>query len=468
MTKLTTLKIRISLRRELRLALLAAMEACWAYAAFALAASFLGIAPPSAFAIFLSYWVALAAGRIVPLLQIAWARAQMLVVALALVMTFYLAWAEIYARRFRLDPAWIAQFARGVLTLANGLSREHLLLFAVAYTFARGLGFAQRPLTLWFVGFQFRLGIVAFFLILSASAFTKPLDLSIWILVYFSLALLAVALARIEEMSDGLPLGPRWAVILFAAVTLVIILGVAGARVFTLEVVENSLRLFTPLWSLFSLLIVLLAIPLSFFAEMLFNLLKPLFANVGVMIDQLLRAFDNPAPPPEVEPLAQTAPALEAALPVLKTLLVLAILFALGRWVARALHRRMRHWESAAFVRESIADQAAARVAARAQGKRVAKPARNFDAENIRRIYAALAARARAAGVARRIAETPDEFLPRLAHAWRECAPDLETITRAYVAAHYGEARATPELSARVRAAWHRVEKEMRAPRQSI
>ncbi|MBI3535965.1 MAG: hypothetical protein HY070_00145, partial [Chloroflexi bacterium] len=264
---LTPLKIKISLRREIRLALLAAMEACWVYAVFALVASLIVVTPPTVFSIFLAYWIALIIGRIAPRVRMPWVQVQIVVLAFALATAFYLGWIELYARQFLFDPNWIAQFTRALTELGNGLSRAHLIAAAVVYTFVRGLGFAERPLTLWFIGFQFRLGIVFFFFVLIASAFLKPLDLSAWILVYFILSLFAIALARIDEMGSDLPVGPRWAIFLLAAVGLVIFLGLAGVRVFTLEALQGSLSMLTPLWNVIQFLFLLFIIPASFVVE---------------------------------------------------------------------------------------------------------------------------------------------------------------------------------------------------------
>jgi hypothetical protein len=148
--------------------------------------------------------------------------------------------------------------------------------------------------------------------------------------------------------------------------------------------------------------------------------------------------------------------------PVLQTALVLAILFAIGAWIARAVNRRMMRYEKETFIREPMAGEAEGARAEWRQ-KKAARRRWNTHAENIRRIYAALVARAADAGVPRAIAETPNEFLPRLERAWMERAAELQLITRAYVAVHYGEENIPPEMLGRVRTAWQRAEKTIRA-----
>ncbi|MBI3915347.1 MAG: DUF4129 domain-containing protein [Chloroflexi bacterium] len=463
--KFGTWDLRISPRRELRLALLAAMEACWVYAVFAFAGAWLNLLPPSAPSIFLAYWCALVLGRTLPRLQWRWGFAQLAVVASALGIAFLIAWIEIYARQALFDLAAPARFLSVLLTFADRVRAEHLIAAAVVYCFLRGLGFAQRPLTLWFIGYQFRLGIVFFFGVLILSGFLKPLDLSAWIFAYFFLALLSIALARVEEMESALTLGPRWALTFLGAVTLVIFLGLAGARVITLEVVEGSLRFLSPVWTLFAVIILMISIPFSFLADLLYNLLTPLLGSLRKMIDDFLGNFRTPTPPEQSEPLLQPNPALESLFPILKTVFVLAVLFIVGLWIAKALNRRMRRYEQENFVREQIgADEDGAQSDPHAQNARRARR-RNLNAESIRRIYAALVARAGDAGIARRVAETPNEFLPRLEQSWQDRADDLGAITRAYVAAHYGEESATPEVVTHVRAAWDRVQTSIRQKR---
>ena len=77
-------------------------------------------------------------------------------------------------------------------------------------------------------------------------------------------------------------------------------------------------------------------------------------------------------------------------------------------------------------------------------------------------MYAALVARAKDAGLLRRVDETPYEFLPRLKQEFPEQADDIHSITEAYVAVHYAEEYAAPEVVAHVRATWQRVETVIR------
>jgi hypothetical protein len=82
---------------------------------------------------------------------------------------------------------------------------------------------------------------------------------------------------------------------------------------------------------------------------------------------------------------------------------------------------------------------------------------REIEAENIRRIYAALLARCQAIGLPRREAETPFEFLPRLRAQFPQAASDLSALTEAYVAVHYAQTPATGAQVRAMRAVWQRL-----------
>ncbi len=63
----------ISLRRELRFALLAAMETCWVYSVLTFLASMLGFARAiSPLSLFAAYWIALVVGRVLPRRKARW------------------------------------------------------------------------------------------------------------------------------------------------------------------------------------------------------------------------------------------------------------------------------------------------------------------------------------------------------------------------------------------------------------
>jgi hypothetical protein len=459
--KPATGKLKLNLHRELRLALLAAMETCWVFAILEFLASLThatrGLTP---LPLFIAYWIALVAGRILPQSKQRWVVLQAFAIAIAAITILIVVRVELYPVDWS-DLTWLPRFVPTLLSFADGLAAEHIVSVGVLYVFLRGLGLAQRPLTLWFIGLQFRIGVVVFFLLMLVAGFIRPSDPSPWIFVYFFISLLAIALARIEEMGINVRYGPRWAITLLGGVTLVLIVGVGILQVFTVSVAEKLLMIFLPLWVIASAVIMIVAIPFGFLADWLIRLLQPLFTNVNKMLQSLSAMI--PANNDATRQLQDTNPLLPLLVPMLKIAFVLGVLAILGFLLARALNRRMKQYEDELFIREFIGAEAEDTV--REIKKKPTKPrshAQRIAAENIRRIYAALVARAADAGVPRRVDETPYEFLPRMQSHWQTESDDLHDITEAYVAVHYAERDAPSEQLSRVREAWKRVEKTLR------
>ncbi len=457
----------IAVRRELRYALLAANESCWVYAVFMFLAAIFGVNAPSPLTIFAGYWIALFTGRKLPLMKERWVVLQGAAIGIALVTLLIVIRLQVYAQYALFDLNWLARYAADLISFTRGLSSAALVTLAIVYVFVRGLGFGQRPLTLWFTGFQFRIGIVVFFGTLVLAAFVRTFDISTWIFVYFFLSLLAIALARMDELGSRLPLGPRWAVTLLAAVGLVIFLSLGVLQVLTLQILNEIVILFSPVGAVLSFVIVLIAIPFGYLAAWLIDLLSPLFKNLRQLSD-ILANLIPPGANDALKQAQQNTALLDILGPLLKTLFVVCIVVAIGIMLARALNRRMKQAEDEAFAREAIGNEEdAERVLSERRKKQTASHRRAGDmaAESIRRIYAALVARAAEAGLPRGTAETPYEFLPRLEQAFPDEADQVQSITEAYIAVHYGEYKAPQTEVQRVRAAWEEIKKRIKRKR---
>ena len=460
----------LNLHRELRLALLAAMETCWVFAVIVFLAAQVdkprSLTPLPFFA---AYWIALGIGRALPQSRRQWIALQALALGIAAVTVLAVIRVELFPAFEWYDLAWLPRALVTILSITRGIATEHLVTAGVLYVFIRGLGFAQRPLTLWFVGFQFRLGIVVFFLLLVIAGFaglfmlTKPFDPTLWIFVYFGVSLLAIALARIEEMGGEMRYGLRWIVTILGGVALVLLIGASILQFFNPETARWLLMPLAPLWLLVTAFILLLAIPAGYLVGWLVELLRPLFDKVGQFFADLGNLF-----PREFQDALKNAPESPLWINVENTIKMLIVPLALmiaAYLLARALNRRMKRIEDEAYVREAIRAEEDAARARRGMRQKASKPrarAQGIAAASIRRIYAALVARAAEAGLPRQVAETPYEFLPRLTAEFVEQSDDLRQITEAYVVVHYGEENATPHVVARVRAAWERVETAIR------
>ncbi len=451
----------MNFRREFRFALLAAMETCWVYSVLAFLASLMGFARVlSPLSLFAAYWIALVVGRVLPRRKERWWILQAIALGVALVTMVSVARIELYPRLDLLDFSWLPRYVVILASFTGGIVAEHLAAIGVLYAFIRGLGFGQRPMTLWFTGFQFRLGIVVFFLLFFVASFLKPFDPSLWLLAYFFVALLALALARVDEMESDVRFGPRWAITLVASVALVIFLGLALLQVLTLDTASAVLQWFAPLWNIVVIIIGVIVFPAALLLAWLVELLSPLIAGFG----NLLQALGNLIPPNTADNLRKAqaqAGQLSFLEPILKTLLVLAVVLTVGYLIANALNRRMKQIEDDRYTRESLSEdeRRAARAGSRPKYAPPRRRAGSIAAESIRRIYAALVARAGEAGLPRALAETPYEYLPRLERAWHAQAAALRAITDAYVAVHYGERELALAEVNQLREAWQRAEK---------
>lgn len=447
--------LKLSPRRELRLALFAAMETCWTYAVLAILAAGIGARPISALVIFVAYWVAILAGRLVP--RAKWHRVvlQIFAMTVALVAILAVARIELYTARDPGDLSWVPQLLRGILLPPTRLTAEHLVGIGTLFAIVRGLGMAQRPLTLWFVGFRFRVGVVIFTFSVALASVLSRVELSGWVVAFFGISLLSIALARIEENSSETHLGLRWGITLTSVILLTLFLAFLVLQVVTLNAATIAVRALTPVWALISFVLVIIAVPAAYLAEWLANLLRPVFNSFGRLIEQLGQLL-----PREMVEGMQNAPmneTLAATLGALgQTIFVLAIFLVVGYLLARALHQRLAREEAETYTREALASDERLRRTPMTKPRQTPPHARSVSAESIRRIYAALVAHARSAGLPRQTAETPYEFLPRLTNTWDAERDDLREITEAYVATHYAERDMSAELN-RVRAAWERI-----------
>ncbi len=460
--KFETLNLTLSPRRELRLALLAAMETCWTFAVFALVAAFIGTRPISALAIFVTYWLALFAGRALPRLKRRWHELQLLAIGIAVLILLAAVRLELYQTLAPSDLSWLPRFVSAFL-FSWHLSPEHIVGAGILFAFIRGLGYAQRPLTLWFTGFRFRAGIVILLFTSALAQIVAHLDVTPWVVIFFAVSLLAVALARIEENSDQTKLGARWGVILLGAIAVTLFLGFLLLQVLTLDAATTLLGWLSPLWVLFTLLVVVLSIPFSFVAEWLIELLRPLMSTLSQMLSQLAQIFPQQEQKPN-EQIFNGAAFAQTFIPIAKILFMLAIVLGVGYLLARALNKRLTQIEDETYARESLDAREQMQRTTMTKPRKSHARARSLSAESIRRIYASLVEHARRAGLARQTAETPYEFLPRMANTWHESDDDLREITEAYVATHYAERDMSSEL-ARVREAWERIKSKTKNAR---
>ena len=317
-------------------------------------------------------------------------------------------------------------------------------------------------------GFRFRLGVVILFWALLFDILVD-FDPTPYIFLFFTASLLAMSLARVEDVTLDLhgvatPFDATWTAILALAVLAVMTLGLVVVLLLPAETVRIILGWFAPLWSLI----------LALFLGLVYIVLLILNPLIEALINALRPSLDRlqlPTPVPTAGPGEQNQPPPAEILPPLVTesLRWLALAAALGVaiWLIGVWGQRRRDAHTAPIpeLRESVwsADafaQDARDLLGRALG-RFRGNRRALSTENIRRIYASLQAVAAERGVPRPPEATPYEYLPDLVDLLPQAEVDLRLLTQAYVDAHYHELPVSEADLTRAREAWRRVQRAL-------
>lgn len=453
----------INLRAELRLALLAAAESCWLYAivlTIGVIAGFPRVISP--LGIFVVYWLGLVVGRLLPRLPHAWRTLQIASVICAVLIILLAMRVGFYDEFALTSPLWLSNYFENGLAFFQRFTGEQISTLVLILAYMRALGFAQRPLTLWVIGFQFRLGIVIFFALAIIAAFAGRVDFIFWIFMFFAFSLLGIALARIEEAGQTSPLDARWTVVMFTMLAATLLVGFALTRFLTLDALNAFIAFLSPVFLVLQIIFFILALPFFILAEFLIRLLIPLFNLLANAFSKMIPTI--PQTNIETVPILESVTrSFETLMPYLRLVGVVLVLVVIGWVIARALNRRMNREEEEMFLREKAPRLEREYLAERERNRRKRDPLnREVHAENVRRIYAALQAQAEALGLPRRAAETPLEFLPRLTARFPGSAANLEKITNEYVAVHYAQQQASDAQVRELRDVWKKTKEEMK------
>jgi len=352
------------------------------------------------------------------------------------------------------------------------LSHDVFLFLLVLFVWWRGLVLAQRRLDSESVSFRFRLGVVLIAVTTGLSDLVLDWPHYQFVFVFFFASLLAMALARAEEVGQQyggshLPFDLGWLTTLVSSSLLVLLLAVGLAALLTGENIGRFLR---PLWEVFAIAIIGVGYVLGWIAQIVLTLLWPLLEPLADTLGEGQSFIELPeapmlAPEPreplltvEQQELARAASKIGGAL-----LLVLLVVLTLQR--LRVLNGRRRDevresvWEGANLgdrLRDLLLrGRKGLDGVADALGRTLL--GRFFAALTIRRIYALLGALAEERGYPRVPHETPYEYLPTLDKAFPGSSADVAHITEAYVGVHYGELPERPEELEAIQAAWERI-----------
>jgi hypothetical protein len=457
-------------RHELVLLASAGLEICWAYGFFALVLAAMGHGDRgvSVFTFATLVVVAIYCARFMVNSELPLRRKQALGIGLALLSIMLAIRATLFSAYGLLDLGWVGQVPAAAANLFIAFSPVSLVLIMGIYAWWRGFSLAQASFDFDGVGFRFRWGVLMVALLALINTWVGRIDIGGLLTSFFFFGLLAVALARQEDLGRSeanvaLPLNGPWLGILAGSVLGVLGLGALLALVLTPQGIRFFFDLLRPLEPLFVVMLYALLILISFIVELVFNFVAAIlqhFINPNAAPQPLILLQ---RPPPEILQQPDQLNALAAFFDPLRIVCALVLLGGVLLLLALSLnnmHRRARKRGNES--RESVPVSLDLNPLKRLRDWLI-KPewvVDESDVASIKRIYANLVRLAARRGFPRREAETPYEFMRDLRETLPTATAEERAITDAYVRVHYGEHAPAAEEVAQVKAAWKKVRAE--------
>ena len=478
--------VHLNWRKEALYATLVAAEMCW-FAPWALVitqrALVLSVASLTVeVAVAASYATALKLGilvlavvyfsRIMDRLQLDLLYQRVILIVAVVITAFLIMRSFLYPGYGLFDLGWLGK-AGGALLYFYSLPPEAIVVVILLFLWWRGISIGQRNLTLQGVGFSFRLGVLLL-------VFSTPLlsilgyDFTVLILPFFFFSLMAVALARVEEVNQakggvGAPFNFTWLAILLGSIVVVLITAWLISRIYSVEGFSQILRWLEPV---FAPLLKVVEYVLILLIKLLEPLLRWFFGIFQRVAEGLPESFEG-LEPSGLEDLPVGGPTQPPRLLMAISRYVCLGLVGVVALIVLALTLRRRRdrqrrgdeireslWASAAFadgMLNSLRDgwdrlkDMAGLMGQFGPGMRL------YAAVSIRKIYANMARLAERQGFPRQSAQTPYEYLPALGLAFPDCQAETTAITEAYVKVHYGEVPESIRELQRIREYWQRI-----------
>jgi len=382
-----------------------------------------------------------------------------------------------------LDLGWLGK-AGGALLRFYSLPPEVSISAAVLFLWWRGISIGQRTLTFQGVAFSFRLSVLLLvfsapllsILVASDSTVPVPSPVEAFVFPLFFFSLMAVALARVEEVNRAkggvsAPFNLTWLAILLGSIVTVLVTAWLISHVYSFEGFSQAWRwlqpIFDPLLKVVEFILSFLLRLLSPFLQWLFRIFQDAFAGISQNVEDFNLQPVAPLEFQEAETIEPPRLLMEALRYVCLGLTGVGILTALALGLRRRLDRQRRGdeireslWSSASLtdgMLNSLRDgwdrlkDLAGLVGQFGPGMRL------YAAVSIRKIYANMTRLAERQGFPRQPAQTPYEYLPALACAFTDCQTEVAAITEAYVKVHYGEAPESIRELQHIRECWQRI-----------
>ncbi len=465
-------------RKEMLYLTLAAMESCWFYPWLIFLVGTRRQPGIPIGAVFATLLVALQLTRVLNQERLSLPLQRAAIIVLALLSSLLLLKLYVYADYPATDVAWLGRFA---WELSNFFQRIHpsFVIFAAGlYLWWRGIQLAQGDLGVPSVSLSFRVGIVAFLWLFLIRVFNPRIDATPFAFVYFLLGLIALGLARIEEVTQSRlgirsPFNASWMSILFGSALLVLAVSALAAWLFSVRNVAALLNLFSPIIPLLRRIASPLLVVLAWLLDLL---LKSLIRVFGGVLGREFAALSEFSEELQQFQQLETEPAQGVVLIIIQLLkwgfLLVLLLGALAVlalsmsrvWQGQQAGRDAEHdsvWETGSAAKD-VRDALASRWR-RWREELLAQLARlrgeEYSLITIRQIYASLVKLATTSGFPRREAQTPYEYTVSLNAAFPGSGEEIQLITNAYVRTHYGERSLRPNDVQRVRDAWLTIRK---------
>ncbi len=467
--------MRLNWRKELLVLATLAMETCWVYAwlRFLLTSgsqpqSYLSLATVFGTLLVSTYTGRALTGSIEHL------HFRQVILSILVVAGVLLAiWHSLYQGTSLWNLSWLARFITAVGRIGY---RETVALIALVGLWWRGLNHARGLFSVPATGFRFRLGVVALMWLFIAGIILPVPYFNRILFLFFTIALLAMALARIEEVSAAnegqpVPFNRFWLGVVVGATLVSLLVAATASTIFSLSTIYRLLSWMDPIFSVLDVLLYQLLVIIARLLEPLMALLIQMGREVYQVLQNRPLGLPVLTPTPGELPPAAPPEFLQIILKLLRWIVLVALGLLALILLARELQKqRQRQLDLVPELRESVWSAEAFRqdveawldLARQRLGDRVKLRSRLHKAyatATIRQIYGSLLRWAAEQGYPRPLPSTPYEYLPVLVGALAEGEADVREITEAYVQVHYAEALTSAEDLARVRRAWERVQR---------
>jgi hypothetical protein len=456
--------LRLNWLHVLLLLSILAMETAWLAPWVPLLDDFIGVTSrhhslAGVYLFFLAILLGVTGIRALPAPKVARIVLQM---ALTLLSTSVLIWAELYADMPFFSIVWIRRMFDSLGQISRRLPAETSLLLIALYIWHRSVSLTESGVLTDTVITLFRRGFVALAFYTSL-LLIGPGRIPWEAFAFFFFGIISIALARLLESKVGVTdwrWARRWLALLIGAALLTMAIGLAVLTLLSVgEFAVGS--------TLLDLVAEAIAVILGFWATFPGYLMEWLVRTLTALAEgRSVPALDLPQPAPGggIAPSDGSgsqgpSPLVNVAGQVIVLLIFGFIVFSIARRAARGKRqpRRPRNVE-----RESIPifnggfSEPWQRVVDTFQRSSLGP---RYSTRSVRRIYASLTAYAGELGHPRVPAQTPYDFLPTLMRTFPDAQEEVTEITEAYVRVHYAEEPETEDMLSSVRQDWQRVQR---------